>query len=122
MRGTIALAGILAALSLGCSRMAIDVQRLRERSPASSADACEVRLYREGTRLGAECERVGRMQIRDTGFSTRRHGDRIRSEVEKAACELGGNSAVLDRRAAPMMTCAQADADLYHCPEPGAGD
>lgn len=99
---------------LGCS-LAVDVQRFRGAAAEPSDSSCSVRLFRNNFNLEGECEMIGRVKLRDTGFTVNCGSDRIREEVREAACELGGDAAVLHRVPSPISTCVQSDADIYRC-------
>ena len=108
---------ILGSFVLGCSSMKIEVDRFEEIEVRSVEPECEISFYRMADKIKRECDLIARVQIRDSGFSTNCGSDRIREEVERVACEVGGDAAVLKRVPGPRMTCIQSDANIYRCPE-----
>ena len=112
VRTLLALLG-LAVAPAGCSP-AIDVQRVGPAYPPLPAD-CHVRLFRSAERLGPTCTRIGSVAVRDTGFTTNCGSDRVRREIRRTTCEMGGHAAVLQRVSGVASTCVQADAEIYRC-------
>jgi len=108
---------ILGSFVLGCSSMNIEVDRFEESEGRSVEGECKISFYRVADKLERECDLIARVRIRDTGFSTDCGSNRIREEVERVACKIGGDAAVLNRMTGPLMTCVQSDADIYRCEE-----
>jgi len=90
------------------------VQRVGPTYPSLATD-CHIRLFRSAAHLGADCTQIGSLEVRDTGFTTNCGSDRIRREIRRKACEMGGHLAVLRRVGGVMSTCVQMDADIYRC-------
>lgn len=121
MRSVSAMVVVLgvALVVAGCSP-AIDVQRFGPTYPSLAAD-CHVRLFRTAAHLDASCTRIGSVSFRDAGFTTNCGSDRVRREIRRKACEMGGQLAVLTRVPEVMSTCVETDAEIYRCePEPAA--
>jgi hypothetical protein len=113
MRSTSTLAMI--GFVVGCTTMSIDVERYQEAKFEPIEGECWIRFFRSADRIGDSCKAIGRIAIRDTGFSRDCGSDRIRREVRRAACDMGGNVAVLTRVSNPMVTCVEEDAEIYRC-------
>jgi hypothetical protein len=116
-RGPHALVGVL-CVTVACSMLSIDVERHNE-SHAPLPEDCPVRFYRSAAHLGP-CPVLGSVEIRDTGLSTNCGTARIREEVRRATCAMGGNAAVLTRLPGAMSTCVQSRAEIRRCEDPMA--
>jgi hypothetical protein len=114
---TLAIIGIV----VGCTTMSIDIERYHEGEIEPIAGECWIRFFRTADRIGDSCNAIGRVEIRDTGFSRDCGSDRIRREVRRAACDMGGNVAVLKRRPNPMVTCVETNVEIYRCRSDGDG-
>ncbi len=111
-------AAILGCFALACSTMDIEIVRFEASAALPPSDPCGIRFHRGSTVLERECDLIARIRIRDTGFSNDCRSDRIRREIQRIGCEMGGDSAELRAVSNSLSTCIESDADLYRC-DPG---
>lgn len=104
----------IAGISLACS-LAVDVRLSRDAGFEPRESSCELRFFRRADGLGEDCELLAEVELRDTGFTINCGSDRVREEVRAAGCEIGGDTAVLQRIIGPSSTCVQTDAKIYRC-------
>jgi len=105
MRSALLILGTAGCL-VGCS-FAVDVQRFRGAAEEPWDSGCPVRLFRDSFNLERECEMIGRVKLRDTGFTVNCGSDRIREEVREVACEIGGRHCRAASRPQPGLNlCA----------------
>ena len=109
----------LAGFALGCS-LAVKVQTVGGPGLPPRANDCDVRFFRGTTDLELRCERLAVVRVRDSGFSTNCGSDAVRLEIRRAACKVGGDTALLLRIASPHSTCVQEDAEIFQCASPRA--
>ena len=88
-----------------------------EQTPRSPA--CEIRFLTETATPDATCEAIGDVFVGDTGFSTHCGITRVRGDVRRNACEMGGDTVTLRKVRDGISTCSQVRALVYRC---AAGD
>ena len=112
-RGASSVLGL--AFVLSCASATVDVEVFRDRGTGTSGEECQIRYFRSADRLGETCELIGTLELRDETFSSDCGTDRVRREVSRVACELGGESAVVTRKFYDRKTCIQAHVDIFDC-------
>lgn len=115
----LALFAIGITCALACSSE-MYIQPIRypgmERTPRPSA--CDIRFLAETATPDATCEAIGDVFVGDTGFSTNCDIIRVRGDVRRNACDLGGDTVTLRKVPDGISTCSQVRALVYRCAAP----
>ena len=76
---------------------------------------CELRFVTEAAPVERQCVLIGDVFVGDRGFSTNCGVARVRREVRKRACEMGGEVARIHDIRDWMSNCSQVRAMVYDC-------
>ena len=82
---------------------------------ASRSPDCEIRFLTESATPDTTCEAIGDVFVGDTGFSTNCDIARVRGDVRRNACDLGGDTVTLRKVPDGISTCSQVRALVYRC-------
>lgn len=116
------LVGLIVPFLLSCAGLVTDSNVLRDANGDSIGSGCSVRYFRSADHLDERCELLGKVDLEDRSSSTDCGSGRIRQAVTRAACEIGGDVAVVKRTFDAMKFCIDAQADIYLCSGGGGGE
>jgi hypothetical protein len=102
--------------ALACSsKMYIQSVRYPGMEMAPHPPECAIRFLAETAAPDVSCAAIGDVFIGDTGFSTHCDIARVRGDVRRNACEMGGDTVTLRKVRDSISTCSQVRALVYHC-------
>ena len=107
---------IAAACAFACSsKMYIQPVRYAGMERAARPPECAIRFLSETATPNASCAAIGNVFVGDTGFSTHCDIARVRGDVRRNACEMGGDTVTLRKVRDSISSCSQVRALIYDC-------